>query len=228
MKNMQIVIDGPAGAGKSTISKIVANTLGFIYIDTGAMYRAVGLKALLLNLDTKNDVASVERLMDDIKIKIEHKTDGQHIFLDGKDVTSEIRTPKVSIAASNVSAFPAVRKKLASLQRELAQSGNIIMDGRDIGSYVLPNAQIKIFLTASIEDRAKRRHNELIEKGENVSFEDVLADMAYRDKNDSGRKLAPLKIPEGALVIDTTGNTLEQSIDILTDAIKERLNCFLK
>lgn len=228
MKNIQIVIDGPAGAGKSTIAKKIASALGFIYIDTGAMYRAVGLKALLCGLDTKNDELSVERLMDDISIKIEHGADGQHILLDGKDVTPDIRTPKVSIAASNVSAFPTVRKKLAALQRTLAQKDNIIMDGRDIGSYVLPDARIKIFLTASVEERAKRRFNELLEKGENVLYADVLSDIAYRDKNDSERKLAPLKIPEDALVIDTTGNTLEQSIKLVTEAIRERMVCFLK
>jgi cytidylate kinase len=226
MKNIQIVIDGPAGAGKSVISKTIAQNLGFIYIDTGAMYRAVGLKALKMNLNTKNDVSKIITLMDSVEIEIKHGEDGQHVFLDGEDVTSKIRTPEVSIAASDVSAIPQVRVKFAALQRKLAQKDNIIMDGRDIGSYVLPNAQIKIYLTASIEERAKRRYEELIQKGMNVNLEDVLTDIRYRDNNDSSRQFAPLKIPDGALVIDTTGNTLEQSVKLLTDTIKERLSCF--
>jgi cytidylate kinase len=222
------VIDGPAGAGKSTISKLIAKKFNFLYIDTGAMYRAVGLKALRNNFDTKSDTEKIIKMMDDIDISISHGDDGQHIYLDGEDVTSKIRTPEVSIAASDVSAIPEVRVKLASLQRKLAETDNIIMDGRDIGSYVLPNAQIKIFLTASIEDRARRRYEELIQNGMKVNYNDVKADIKYRDTNDSSRKVAPLKIPEGAIVIDTTGNTLEQSVRLLTDTIKERLSCFLK
>jgi cytidylate kinase len=228
LKNIQIVIDGPAGAGKSTISKLIAKKFNFLYIDTGAMYRAVGLKALRNNFDTKSDTEKIIKMMDDIDISISHGDDGQHIYLDGEDVTSKIRTPEVSIAASDVSAIPEVRVKLASLQRKLAETDNIIMDGRDIGSYVLPNAQIKIFLTASIEDRARRRYEELIQNGMKVNYNDVKADIKYRDTNDSSRKVAPLKIPEGAIVIDTTGNTLEQSVRLLTDTIKERLSCFLK
>lgn len=228
MKNIQIVIDGPAGAGKSTISKLIAKKFNFLYIDTGAMYRAVGLKALRNNFDTKSDTEKIIKMMDDIDISISHGDDGQHIYLDGEDVTSKIRTPEVSIAASDVSAIPEVRVKLASLQRKLAETDNIIMDGRDIGSYVLPNAQIKIFLTASIEDRARRRYEELLQNGMKVNYNDVKADIKYRDTNDSSRKVAPLKIPEGAIVIDTTGNTLEQSVRLLTDTIKERLSCFLK
>lgn len=228
MKNIQIVIDGPAGAGKSTISKLIAKKFNFLYIDTGAMYRAVGLKALRNNFDTKSDTEKIIKMMDDIDISISHGDDGQHIYLDGEDVTSKIRTPEVSIAASDVSAIPEVRVKLASLQRKLAETDNIIMDGRDIGSYVLPDAQIKIFLTASIEDRARRRYEELIQNGMKVNYNDVKADIKYRDTNDSSRKVAPLKIPEGAIVIDTTGNTLEQSVRLLTDTIKERLSCFLK
>ncbi|NLB82508.1 MAG: (d)CMP kinase [Clostridiaceae bacterium] len=228
MDNIQIVIDGPAGAGKSTISKIVAEQLGFLYIDTGAMYRAVGLKALSLNYDTKNDSNLIAQLMDNIKIDLKHGDNGQQVFLDDKNVTAEIRTPEVSIAASDVSAIPAVRISLANIQRKLAKQNNIVMDGRDIGSYVLPNADIKIFLTASLEDRAKRRYNELLKKGKDVSFENVLSDMNYRDTNDSNRELAPLVVPDGAIVIDTTGNTLEQSIKLLSDTIKERLNCLLK
>jgi cytidylate kinase len=192
------------------------------------MYRAVGLKALRNNFDTKSDTEKIIKMMDDIDISISHGDDGQHIYLDGEDVTSKIRTPEVSIAASDVSAIPEVRVKLASLQRKLAETDNIIMDGRDIGSYVLPNAQIKIFLTASIEDRARRRYEELIQNGMKVNYNDVKADIKYRDTNDSSRKVAPLKIPEGAIVIDTTGNTLEQSVRLLTDTIKERLSCFLK
>ncbi|MDR0406141.1 MAG: (d)CMP kinase [Clostridiales bacterium] len=226
MKNIRIVIDGPAGAGKSTISKIAAKELGFVYIDTGAMYRAVGLKALRAGIDTKNNHAAVISLMDGVAIDIKHGGDGQLVYLDGEDVTAELRTPEVSIAASDVSAIPEVRLKLVALQRRLAEKDNIVMDGRDIGSYVLPDAEVKIFLTASVEDRAKRRHDELSEKGIQVSLDEVRSDMEYRDKNDSARDFAPLKIADGAMVIDTTGNSLEQSVDLLIGTIKERLRCF--
>ncbi len=228
MKTVKISIDGPAGAGKSTISKIAASELGFIYIDTGAMYRAVGLKALRNGLDTKKNIIEIAGLMDDISIDIKHLGDGQHIFLDGEDVNDLIRTPQVSIAASDVSAIPQVRIKLVDLQRQLAKKDNVVMDGRDIGSYVLPDAEIKIYLTASVEDRAMRRYEELLLKGVEADYEKVKADIEYRDKNDSEREFAPLKVPDNAIVLDTTGNTLEQSIQLLIGTIKERLSCFSK
>ncbi|OQB15903.1 MAG: Cytidylate kinase [Firmicutes bacterium ADurb.Bin193] len=226
MANIRVAIDGPAGAGKSTISKIVAKELGFIYIDTGAMYRAVGLKAIRLGVDTKKDIPAITKLMDDIRIDIKYGEQGQIVILDGEDVTSKIRDPLVSIAASDVSAIPAVRLKLVELQRSLAKKDNVIMDGRDIGSYVLPDAEIKIFLTASVSDRAKRRYDELVLKGIDINLDDVKADIEYRDKNDSSRSFAPLTVAPDALVVDTTGNTLEQSVDLLIGIIKERLDCF--
>lgn len=226
MTNIKIAVDGPAGAGKSTISKIVANDFGYIYVDTGSMYRAVGLAALRKNLDTKNDLSKIIELMDTIKIGIKQYDDGQHIFLDGEDVTSQIRTPQVSIAASDVSAVPEVRIKLVEHQRELARTENVLMDGRDIGTHVLPDAQIKIFLTASVDDRARRRFEELLEKGVSTTYEEVKTDIEYRDKNDSGRKISPLMPADDAIILDTTGNTLEQSINLLIETIKERLRCF--
>lgn len=223
MKKIRVAIDGPAGAGKSTISKIVAKELGFIYIDTGAMYRAVGLKALRHSLDTKKDIDAISKIVDDISIEIEHGQDGQLVFLDGEDVTSKIRTPEVSIAASDVSAIPKVREKLVELQRLLGQKQNVIMDGRDIGTHVLPDAQIKIFLTASVDDRANRRYLELLEKGTPCSLEEVKANIELRDKNDSTRACSPLKPADDAIVIDTTGNTLQQSVDLIIKTIRERL-----
>ena len=224
MKNITIAIDGPAGAGKSTISKIIANELGFIYIDTGAMYRAVGLKAVRENLNTSKDIAEIVDMIKDIIVEIKHGEHNQLIFLDGEDVTLQIRTPEVSIAASDVSAIPEVRIKLVDLQRKLAENDNVVMDGRDIGSNVLPNAMVKVFLTASTQERAKRRYDELIEKGTECDFDTVKSDIEYRDTNDSNRAFAPLKIADGAIVIDTSGNTLEESINLLLKTIKERLN----
>ncbi|MBZ4645774.1 MAG: CMP/dCMP kinase [Petroclostridium sp.] len=222
MSTIKIAIDGPAGAGKSTIAKIVAKQLGFIYIDTGAMYRAVALKAIKNNIDTK-DTDKVCSILHDLDIDIKYDNNGQVVFLDGQDVTQEIRTPEVSIGASNVAAIPEVRIKLVELQRKLAASNNVIMDGRDIGTYVLPDADIKIFLTASVEDRAKRRYEEMIAKNSFCSLEEVKKDIEYRDKNDSSRAFAPLKIAEDAVVIDTTGNELEESLNIVLQLIKERL-----
>ena len=219
---IQIAIDGPAGAGKSTIAKVVAKKLGFIYIDTGAMYRAVALKAIQENVDTL-DREKVVGLLDDIKIDIEYTENGQVIYLNGEDVTEKIRTPEVSVGSSNVATIPEVRLKLVELQRKLASEHNVIMDGRDIGTYVLPNANIKIFLTASVEERAKRRYEEMQMKNSSCTFEEVLKDIQYRDQNDSSRSFAPLQKAEDAIVLDTTGNTLEKSIDCVLKIIKERL-----
>lgn len=223
MQTTKIAIDGPAGAGKSTIAKIAAKELDFIYIDTGAMYRAVALKAIRNNIDTKNDIEGVAAVLKDINIDIQHDTQGQIIFLDGEDVSSSIRTPDVSIGASNVSAIREVRLKLVDLQRKLAENHNVIMDGRDIGTYVLPNADVKIFLTASVDDRARRRYDELILKGCECQYEDVKKDIEYRDMNDSSRAFAPLKPADDAIILDTTGNELEQSVELVLSVIKERL-----
>lgn len=223
MKNISIAIDGPAGAGKSTISRAVAERLKFVYIDTGAMYRAVGLAALKHGYDTKNPELIVP-MMNETKVDIKHSEDGQLVFLNGEDVTKKIRTPEVSVAASDVSAIPEVRVRLVELQRALAQSRSVIMDGRDIGTYVLPNAQIKIFLTASPEERARRRFEELSAKGVKTDFESVKADMEYRDKNDSSREFAPLKPAEDSEIVDTTGNTQEQSVEQIYNLIVQKIN----
>lgn len=220
---MKIAIDGPSGAGKSTISKLLANKLGFIYIDTGAMYRAIGLNAIACGFDTKKDVDKIIQMLDDVEIKISCGIQRQEVFLNNKNVTDNIRTPEVSIAASDVAVIPAVRLKLVELQRKLAEGNDVIMDGRDIGSYVLPDAEIKIFLTASAESRAKRRYDELIEKGIETTYEEVLSDVNKRDKNDSEREFSPLTIADGATVIDTTFNNLPESIEIIEKFILQEM-----
>jgi len=223
MKNVSVAIDGPAGAGKSTISKVVAKTLGLIYVDTGAMYRAVALYAIQNGMDTKNADGALEKSLDKISIDIAYQDGEQHIFLNGEDVSGIIRTPEVSMGASNVATLPCVRLKLVELQREIAKKQSVIMDGRDIGTYVLPSADIKIFLTASVEARAKRRHKELIEKGTSVSYEEVLLDMQKRDLNDSTRAFAPLKQADDAVLIDTTEYDFDASVDKILSHIKENM-----
>lgn len=218
----KIAIDGPAGAGKSTISKKVAKELGFVYIDTGAMYRTVGLKAVRCGIDTK-DGAGVSSILPNLDIDIKHEGVEQHIYLDGENVSDKIRTPEISMAASNVSAIPAVRVAMVDLQRKLAENHDVVMDGRDIATFVLPDAEIKIFLTASVDARARRRYNELIEKGESVSFEDVKKEMEIRDYNDSHREVSPLKIADGAQVIDTSELTLDESIQKVTEYVRENI-----
>ena len=218
----KIAIDGPAGAGKSTISKKVASSLGYIYIDTGAMYRTVGLKAVRCGIDT-TDAKGVEKILDGIDIDIRHEGVEQHIYLDGEDVSTQIRTPEISMAASNVSAIPSVRVAMVDMQRKLASNHDVVMDGRDIGSHVLPDAEIKIFLTASPEARAKRRYKELIEKGASISFEEVYNDMVQRDKNDSTRAVSPLIVAEGATVIDTSTLNLEESVEAVISHVRSRM-----
>ncbi|MBR4030927.1 MAG: (d)CMP kinase [Clostridia bacterium] len=221
---MQIAIDGPSGAGKSTIAKALAKELNFIYIDTGAMYRTVGLFALNKNIDIPNEPERVEECLDEINLLVKYGEDGtQHMILNGEDVTGKIRTPEVSIAASNVAVLPAVRLKLVDLQRLQAAKSDVIMDGRDVGTYVLPDAEIKIFLTATVEDRAMRRYIELKEKNVATSYEEVLEDMKFRDKNDSSRAFAPLKAADDAVVVDTTGNTLEQSVEELRNLVLSKM-----
>lgn len=217
-----IAIDGPAGAGKSTIARKVATDLGYIYVDTGALYRAVGLFMVKKGVDTK-DESKVTPLLTEITVDINHIDGEQHVFLNNKDVSEEIRMPEISMAASNVSAIGSVRDFLFNLQRHMAETHNVVMDGRDIGTVVLPGATVKIFLTASVEDRAKRRFDELKQKGAEVSYKDILDDMKKRDYNDSNRKIAPLKQAEDAILADTTGFSLEQSVTLLKKIIKERL-----
>ena len=195
-----IAVDGPAGAGKSTVSKIVAAKLGYTYIDTGAMYRAVALKSS----------RSCEDLVDIIENTEIELDDRARVFLDGVEVTKEIRTPEISKLASDVSKFPFVRKKLTELQRKMATRGAVIMDGRDIGTQVLPNADLKIFLTASIDERARRRFEELQAKGQEVNFDAIKKEIALRDKQDSEREIAPLKQAEDAILIDSTNLTIDE------------------
>ena len=222
MPTFKIAIDGPAGAGKSTIAKAASKKIGFVYIDTGAMFRAVGLAALRRNIDINGDKESVEAMLGEVAIDIAHGENGQEIFLNGENVSTEIRMPEVSVAASDISKIPAVRKKLLELQRSIAEKTDVIMDGRDIGTVVLPDAQLKIFLTASVEERAMRRYKELIEKGVKCDFDEVKKDMEYRDKNDSEREIAPLKPADDGVIVDTTGNTLEESVDLILNLINER------
>ena len=217
-----IAIDGPSGAGKSTIAKRLAATLGFVYVDTGAMYRTVGLATLRKGISSE-DTAAVIAALSDIDVSIAYVDGTQRVLLNGEDVSDQIRTPEVSMAASTTSAIPEVRKFLFETQQKLARENNVIMDGRDIGTVVLPWAKVKIFLSASVEDRARRRYDELKEKGMDVSFEDVLEDMKQRDYNDSHRAVAPLKPAEDAVSVDTTGNTLEESVALLESIVKERL-----
>lgn len=221
MSTLKIAIDGPAGAGKSSIAKAVAAKMGIVYIDTGAMYRAIGLAALRRGIDPKNADA-VTAILPEVDITISHDAGGQRIFLCGDDVSEEIRTPEVSVAASDVAVCAAVREKLLELQRGLAEKSDVIMDGRDIGTHVLPNADIKIFLTASVEERAMRRYRELKEKGTECSFEEVKRDMEYRDRNDSERAIAPLREAEDSVRVDTTGNSLDESVEKILCVIKER------
>lgn len=219
---VNIAIDGPAGAGKSSVAKLVSKQLGYIYVDTGALYRTVGLYSIRKGIDTK-DSSKVVSTLKDINVKLGFVDGAQHVFLNGEDVSEAIRTPEASMGASNVSAIPAVREFLFDLQRDIAKNNNCIMDGRDIGTVVLPDAQIKIFLTASPESRADRRYKELIEKGEKVDYNDVLDDINKRDYQDSHREIAPLKQADDAIFVDNSDCNLEQGAKQLMDIIKEKL-----
>ena len=219
---INVAIDGPAGAGKSTIARAAAKELGFIYVDTGALYRAVGVYCLRKEITT-TDADGVGAVLNEINVELKFIDGVQHVYLNGDDVSTEIRLPEASMAASNVSAIPSVRAFLFDLQRDIAAKNNCIMDGRDIGTVVLPNAKVKIFLTADPEERAMRRFKELEEKGSTVTYQEVLDDLKVRDYNDSHREIAPLKPAEDSVVINTTGNTLEQSIDLIVRTIKEKM-----
>ncbi len=223
MSIINVAIDGPAGAGKSTISRAAAKELGFIYIDTGALYRTVGLNALRKGADVNDPESVIATLTDDLKVELRFIDGEQRMFLCGEDVSDKIRTPEVSSAASVTSAVPEVRKYLFDLQKDLARNNNCIMDGRDIGTVVLPDAKVKIFLTASPEARAERRYKELIEKGMDVSYDDVLADMVKRDYDDSHRAIAPLKQADDAVLADTSELDLQQSIDLIIKIIKDKI-----
>ena len=220
---IKIAIDGPAGAGKTTISKKMAEHFGYRYIDTGAMFRAIALKCLNNNVEP-NDLEKVPALLEITKIEVDYNEEGKQIVhLDGEDVTEKIRTVEIGKAASDVGVVPEVRKYLLELQRDLAKKYNVVMDGRDVGTAVLPHADVKIFLTASTEDRATRRHKELLAKGIFVTFEEVKKDLKYRDRNDTTRTIAPLKVARDAIIVDTTDIGLEQSIALLKEVIGDRI-----
>lgn len=223
---ISVAIDGPAGAGKSTVAKAAAEKLGFIYVDTGALYRAIGLKFSNCGYDRDSDMP-IDGILSNTKIDIAFENGEQHVYLDGKDVSFLIRTPEASMMASAVSSKPEVRAFLLEMQRELARKNNVIMDGRDIGTVVLPNAQVKIFLTASVRERALRRYRELTEKGMKVELFEIEEDIKTRDYNDSHREIAPLKPAEDSILADTTGNNLEESTQMVVKIIKDKLGAEL-
>lgn len=221
--SVAIALDGPAGAGKSSIAKRAAKALDFIYVDTGALYRTIGLAATRKGVEPKPS-AEVEKLLSEITVDLTFNDKGEQIvLLDGEDVSGLIRTPEASMMASKISAVPSVRAYLLDLQRNIAKSHNVIMDGRDIGTVVLPDAKVKIFLTASPEARAQRRYKELCEKGMDVKYEDILNDVITRDYNDSHRETAPLKPAEGCVMVDTTELDFEQSVEKIISVIKENI-----
>ncbi len=217
---ISVAIDGPAGAGKSTIAKMVSKKLGYIYVDTGALYRSIGYFVLKNGGDIDN-ADSVVSFLPQIQVEIKFIDGVQHVFVNGEDVSDKIRTEEVSQAASKASAIPAVREFLLDLQRSFAEKYNIVMDGRDIGTVVLPNATVKIFLTASAEERANRRYLEQKERGYDVNYDDILADIKERDYRDMNREIAPLKCADDAIYLDTSPNTVEQSIQAVLDIINQ-------
>ncbi len=219
MNTINIAIDGPAGAGKSTIARMVSAEMGYIYVDTGAMYRAVALYITENNISDED----IESVMKSVEVSLGFADGIQRVYLGDRDVSDLIRTPEISMAASRTSAIPAVRARLFDLQQKLARENNIIMDGRDIGTVVLPNADVKIFLTASAEERARRRCKELAEKTDCPSYEEVLKDINERDYQDMYRKTAPLRQADDAVLVDTTELTLEQSAAKIAEIIKERI-----
>lgn len=219
---ISIAIDGPSSAGKSTISRKAAEKFGFIYVDTGAIYRTIGLATKIRGVSL-DDTAAVVALLPTLEIELKYNDAGeQHMYLDGNDVSRDIRLPEVSMLASKVSAIPAVREFLVDMQRGMAEKYDVIMDGRDIGTVILPNADLKIFLTADVRDRARRRYEELRAKGMEKPFDEVLAEMEQRDEQDTQRAAAPLKAADDAVLLDTSGNTLEESIDEVCRLISEK------
>lgn len=219
MKSINIAIDGPAGAGKSTIAKMVSAKLGYIYVDTGALYRTIAL------FITENNIADgdIEQALEKADVSLKFIDGVQRVFLGGRDVSDHIRTPEISMAASRTSAIPAVRKYLFGTQQKIAAENNVIMDGRDIGTVVLPDADVKIFLTASAEERANRRYRELSQKSDCPTYQEILDDIVKRDHQDMNRETAPLKQAEDAVLLDTTELDLEQSAQAIIDIINNKL-----
>ncbi len=221
-KGIRIAIDGPSGSGKSTLAKRIARTRGLVYVDTGAMYRAVGLYVSRRGVSPE-DRAGVAALLPEITIELVTGEDGQKVFLCGEDVTGLIRTEEISMCASNVSKLPEVRAFLTSLQKAMAEKGGIVMDGRDIGTVVIPDAEIKIFVRTSSEERARRRYEELIARGEDAVYEDVLRDIVRRDENDSRREIAPLRAAEDAVILDNSGYEPDDTFQEASAIIERRL-----
>ncbi len=211
MKKINVAIDGPAGAGKSSISKSVAQKFGMIYVDTGAMYRACAVYAIENGIEITDE--AITPYLDKIKIDIDYTLQGQRIILNGRDVTKRIREPDATVASSTIAVIPSVRLKLVDMQRAIAANKSVIMDGRDIGTYVLPDADLKIYLTASVAERAKRRYIEMLEKGIKCEISKVIEDIEFRDKNDSEREFAPLRQAEDAVLIDTSDMTFDEVCD---------------
>ena len=223
MSFKSVAIDGPSGAGKSTMAKRLAAELGFLYVDTGAIYRTVGLYAFR-NGVAPDDAVAVEAYLSALEIRMNYGDDGlQHMILNGEDVTAAIRQHEISHYASAVSAIPAVRAFLLEMQRKFARESSVIMDGRDIGTVVLPDADLKIYLTADAEDRAQRRYSELLRRGQEANFDQVLKDIIERDYRDMNRETAPLKRADDAVLVDTTGIDLEESYQMMLRLVRERL-----
>lgn len=220
--SINIAIDGPSGAGKSSISKELAQKLAFVYVDTGALYRTVALYMVQNNIDIQNP-CEVENNLPLVKVSLKHTQQGQRVFLDGQDVSDQIRTNEISMAASKVSGIPAVREFLLSLQKNIASENDVIMDGRDIGTVILPDAQVKIFLTASAEERARRRFEELKETDPNADYDEILRLIEKRDYDDIHRDVSPLKKAEDAVEVDSTQFTKEQTVEVIYEIIKEKI-----
>lgn len=221
---IQIAIDGPSGAGKSSVAKAVAARLGIVYVDTGALYRTVGYYVRSQGV-ARTDIDGIVNCLPQIKIEVRYESGAQHVYLNGEDLGDRIREPEISMYASAVSAVPAVRSFLLDTQRDIATKNSVIMDGRDIGTVILPNADVKIFMTASDQARAERRTLELQAKGMDVKFDDVLREMRERDHNDSTREVAPAVAAKDATVLDNSGMTVEESADAVIALVKQKTGC---
>lgn len=218
---INIALDGPSGSGKSTIAKALSNKLGILYLDTGAMYRACALKAHYLGIDCKNE-EQVNSILDKINIKVKYEDGTQHTYLDDIDVSKEIRQNEISMKASDISAHKNIRQKLVELQRQIALGTDCVLDGRDIGTFVLPFAKYKLYITASVEERTNRRYKELVARGQTVDYETLKAEIEQRDYNDSHREIAPLRQAEDAVLLDTSSMTPDEVIDFVLSYVNKK------
>lgn len=221
MKELIVAIDGPSGAGKSTLSKLIANKLGYINIDTGAMYRTVALASSRCGIDL-NDLASLQSLLGTIRIDFQRTDSGEKVLLDGEDVSRQIRTPEISLLTPKVAAIPVVRESMVARQREMGAAGGVVLEGRDIGSVVFPQAEVKLFMVASAEERGRRRYNELVEKGLDVDLQQTIADVEERDRADSQREHSPLVKAIDAVEVDTSGLDIEQVLEVMLEVVANR------